>query len=84
RAVKGQLLWEPSASLTVRLIGDYSASHGACCYATARVTAGPTAPLVDALTTELGLKLPSTDISKFEVSLNQLGHQSTRDYGGTL
>ncbi|WP_457832220.1 hypothetical protein, partial [Staphylococcus aureus] len=31
-----------------------------------------------------GLKLPSTDISKFEVSLNQLGHQSTRDYGGTL
>ncbi|KUR75062.1 TonB-dependent receptor [Novosphingobium sp. Fuku2-ISO-50] len=84
RAVKGQLLWEPSSSVTVRLIGDYSSSHGDCCYATERVTAGPTAPLVDYLTTALGLKLPSTDISKFQVSLNQLGYQSTKDYGGAL
>jgi len=84
RAVKAQLLWEPSSSITVRLIGDYSDSHGDCCYATERVTAGPTAPLVDALTLALGLKLPSSDPSKFQVSLNDLGYQSTKDYGVTL
>jgi iron complex outermembrane recepter protein len=84
RAGKAQLLWEPSSSVTVRLIGDYSSSHGDCCYATERVTAGPTAPLVDALTEALGLKLPSTDPSKFQVALNSDGYQQTKDYGATL
>ena len=83
-AGKAQLLWEPSSSVTVRLIGDYSASHGACCYATERVVAGPTAPLVDALTQAIGNTLPSTDPSKFQVSLNSLGYQSTKDGGVTL
>jgi iron complex outermembrane receptor protein len=83
-AVKAQLLWQPSTAVTVRLIGDYSRSHGDCCYATARVTAGPTAPLIDGLTQALGLKLPSTDASRFQVSLNRLGYQSTKDYGTTL
>jgi iron complex outermembrane receptor protein len=83
-AIKAQLLWQPSSSVTVRLIGDYSAGHGDCCYATERVTDGPTVPLVDGLTEALGLKLPSTDISKFQVSLNQLGYQSTKDAGVTL
>ena len=83
-AGKAQLLWQPSSSVTVRLIGDYSAAHGDCCYATERVTAGPTAPLVDGLTLALGNKLPSLDPSKFQVSLNQLGYQSTKDAGATL
>ena len=83
-AGKAQLLWAPSSSVTVRLIGDYSASHGDCCYATERVTAGPTAPLVDGLTLALHNALPSTDPSKFQVSLNQLGYQSTKDAGATL
>jgi iron complex outermembrane receptor protein len=83
-AGKAQLLWEPSSSITVRLIGDYSVSHGACCYATERFVNGPTAPLVDALTTALGLKLPSTDPSKFQVSLNSDGYQQTKDAGVTL
>jgi iron complex outermembrane receptor protein len=83
-AGKAQLLWEPSSSVTVRLIGDYSASHGACCYATERVVPGPTSPLVDGLTLALGNKLPSTDPSKFQVSLNSLGYQSTKDGGVTL
>jgi iron complex outermembrane receptor protein len=83
-AGKAQLYWQPSSSVTVRLIGDYSASHGACCYATERFVSGPTAPLVDALTLGLGNKLPSTDPSKFQVSLNTLGYQSTKDAGATL
>jgi iron complex outermembrane recepter protein len=83
-AGKAQLLWEPSSTVTVRLIGDYSSSHGDCCYATERVTAGPTAPLVDALTEALGLKLPSTDPSKYQVALNSDGYQQTKDYGATL
>jgi len=83
-AGKAQLLWEPSSSVTVRIIGDYSASHGDCCYATERVTAGPTAPLVDALTLGLGLKLPSTNPGAFQVSLNSDGYQSTKDGGVTM
>ena len=83
-AGKAQLLWQPSSAVTVRLIGDYSAAHGACCYATERVTAGPTSPLIDALTLGLGNKLPSADPSKFQVSLNTLGYQSTKDAGATL
>lgn len=84
RAGKAQLLWQPSSSVTVRLIGDYSSAHGDCCYATQRFVAGPTAPLVDGLTLALGNKLPSADPSKYQVSLNTDGHQSTRDTGATL
>ncbi|KUR75244.1 TonB-dependent receptor [Novosphingobium sp. FSW06-99] len=83
-AGKVQVLWEPTSTVTVRLIGDYSSSHGDCCYATERVTAGPTSPLVDELTLLGGLKLPSTNPGAFQVSLNSDGYQHTRDAGVTL
>ena len=50
RAAKAQLLFEPDANLTVRLIGDYSYSSGNCCYATSAFVDGPTQPLIDLLT----------------------------------
>lgn len=50
RAVKAQLLFEPSENLTVRLIGDYSHSQGNCCYATSAFIDGPTQPIIDLLT----------------------------------
>lgn len=50
RAAKAQLLIEPSDSLSLRLIGDYSYSSGNCCYATSAFIDGPTQPLIDLLT----------------------------------
>ncbi|KAK0341345.1 hypothetical protein LTR94_026750, partial [Friedmanniomyces endolithicus] len=84
QAVKGQLLFEPSADLTIRLIGDYSHGGGNCCYATSDFKNGPTQPLVDLLTTLNGGKVPSRKLSDFQQTLNGNGRQTITDYGGTL
>lgn len=84
QAVKGQLLWEPGDSVSIRLIGDYSRGSGNCCYATTDFIDGPTQPLVDALATALGQTLPSKDLGDFEQTLNGNGRQVIEDYGGTL
>jgi len=83
-AFKGQFLFEPVDTVKIRLIGDYSRGHGACCYATSNLVDGPTQPLVDALTLALGLKTPSTRLKDYEVALNHPGNQVVKDYGGTL
>ncbi|WP_226016433.1 TonB-dependent receptor [Novosphingobium sp. FKTRR1] len=83
-AVKGQLLLEPTADLTVRLIADYSHSQGNCCYATTNLHNGPTQPLIDLLTTLGGGKVPSTDLSKREQTLNGNGKQVIEDVGAAL
>lgn len=84
QAVKAQLLFEPSADLSVRLIGDYSLSQGNCCYATSSFKAGPTQPLVDILTRLNGGVVPSADPSDWEQTLNGDGRQRIEDYGGTM
>lgn len=84
RAVKGQLLVEPGNGLSIRLIGDYSYSHGNCCYATSSFLAGPTQPLIDYLTVAGGLKLPSAKPSDWQQTLNGNGNQTIEDYGATL
>lgn len=84
QAVKGQLLWEPNDSVSIRLIGDYSRGSGNCCYASTDFIDGPTQPLVDALATALGQTLPSKDAGDFEQTLNGNGRQVIEDYGGTL
>lgn len=84
RAVKAQLLIEPSSDFSVRLIGDYSRGGGNCCYATSSFNAGPTQPLIDGLTLAGGGKLPSSRPSDREQTLNGNGHQTIEDYGGTL
>ena len=84
KAVKAQFLVEPSDTLSIRLIGDYSRNTGNCCYGTANFVNGPTQPLIDALTLAGGRALPSADISDREVSLNGNGRQLIKDYGGTL
>jgi outer membrane receptor protein involved in Fe transport len=84
QAVKGQLLFEPSDTVSIRLIGDYSRGSGNCCYATSDYINGPTQPLVDALTRALGLRVPSRDLGDFQQTLNTEGRQTITDYGGTL
>lgn len=83
QAVKAQLMFEPSADFSIRLIGDYSKGGGNCCYATSSFKAGPTQPLIDALTAALGLKVPSAKPSDWEQTLNGNGRQTIKDYGGT-
>jgi outer membrane receptor protein involved in Fe transport len=46
---RGQLLWQPSSSLSLRLIGDYTDRNENCCVAVQTRT-GPTAAIVDAFT----------------------------------
>jgi iron complex outermembrane receptor protein len=65
-AAKGQILFEPSDAVSLRLIGDYSKSQGNCCYATSEYINGPTQPLINALTLANGRKLPSTKLGDFE------------------
>ncbi|MCW1384745.1 TonB-dependent receptor [Novosphingobium sp. KCTC 2891] len=84
QAVKAQLLYEPSADLSVRLIGDYSRGSGNCCYATSEFKLGPTTPLVDALTLANGGVVSSKKASDWEQTLNGNGEQVIKDYGATL
>ncbi|MEH3101366.1 TonB-dependent receptor [Sphingomonas adhaesiva] len=83
QALKAQLLFEPSANLSIRLIGDYSFSEGNCCYATSDFINGPTQPLVDALTLANGRRVPSRRLEDFQASLNTNGGQRIEDWGGT-
>ncbi len=83
-AVKGQLLFEASDAVSLRLIGDYSRSEGNCCYATSDYINGPTQPLINALAQGNGRTLPSTRLQDFEQTLSTDGDQFTEDYGGTL
>ena len=52
--VRGQLLWQPSADLKFRLIGDFDQIDENCC-AIANIVAGPTTPIVNALAGGRGL-----------------------------
>lgn len=84
RAIKGQLLWEPSDGVSIRLIGDYLQSEGNCCYYVSDFIDGVTQPLIDGLTQAWGGVVPPRDGKlHFEQTLNGDGRQLTRDYGGT-
>ncbi|WP_235976950.1 TonB-dependent receptor [Sandaracinobacteroides hominis] len=83
-AAKGQILFEPVETVSIRLIADYSKSEGDCCYATSNYIDGPTQPLINALTLANGRKLPSTKLGDFEATLSTNGDQEIEDYGGTL
>lgn len=83
-ATKGQILYDASDAVSIRLIGDYSKSEGRCCYATADYVNGPTQPLIDALTVGNGFTVPSKRPEDFEATLSANGKQGIEDYGGTL
>jgi outer membrane receptor protein involved in Fe transport len=83
RAVKVQLLFEPSSNLKVQLIGDYAKSTGNCCYGTVRVIDGPTRPLVDFLTVLNGKQNASTNFNDYQGSISPDTPNRVEDYGGT-
>lgn len=53
--IRGQLLFEPSDALKIRLIGDFDNINEVCC-AVANVVAGPTTAIINALTGGRGLE----------------------------
>ena len=83
-ATKGQILYEPTDAVSIRVIADYAKSQGDCCYATSDYINGPTQPLIDALTMANGRKIPSRKLKDFEATLSTNGDQDIEDYGGTL
>ncbi|UIP07903.1 TonB-dependent receptor [Erythrobacter sp. SDW2] len=75
---RGQLLFEPSDSLRIRAIADYSKIDEACCVVSTLV-AGPTAPAVFAVGGAL-----STDFFSYDIFLNKVPVNEVENYGGSV
>lgn len=80
-SVRGQLLWEPDAVSSARLIADYGKIDELCCYV-GTVQAGPTTPLLFALggATNTG---PGS-IFNDRTFLNRLPENEVENYGVSL
>ncbi len=77
--IRGQLLWEPSDSLTLRLIGDYDSIDENCCIAVNLVD-GPTGNAVRAL----GGRIDSANPFSFNVYNNFESTNKIKNYGLSL
>ena len=81
-AVRGQLLWEPTDTLSFRAIGDYNKIDEVCCGAPFITVGGTTqGVIVGALG---GTIPPSTDPDARQVSVNQDPVNELEGYGGSL
>ncbi|HEY5756927.1 MAG TPA: TonB-dependent receptor [Steroidobacter sp.] len=84
RAAKAQLLVEPTDSLTLRLIADYSEEKSNCCYGQVDDVDGPLQPFINLLTTARGLRPPSADFDDYEQVLSNDTQQDLTDKGVVL
>lgn len=84
KALKAQLLLQPSDTLEVRVIADWSREQENCCYGSVNAIDGPTQPLVNALTLANGLRLPSSNWRDFQQVLNHNPDQDIEDKGLAL
>lgn len=75
---KGQMLWDVSEDLQLRLIGDYSKQQEQCCAAD-YVVAGPTAPIVQSLG-----GIVKTDPFAYKTQVNFKSKDNNEEYGVTL
>jgi iron complex outermembrane recepter protein len=78
--VRGQLLFEPSENLTIRLIGDYDNIDENCCIA-GNVVNGPTGGIVQVLSGGRGLD--AQNIFSYDVYNNFLSTNEIQNYGGS-
>ncbi len=78
-ALRGQLLFEPTADLSVRVIGDYDKLDEVCCY-TPIVSQGP---LTDALVA-VGATTPTEQPFEYETSLNFAPTNEVENAGGSV
>jgi len=82
-AFKTQLALHPTSDLEVVLFADYAKSDADCCWASAQVVNGPTAPIIAAYSALNGLTFtpaPSAEQNR-AVSLNSTPRESITDQG---
>ncbi len=75
---RGQLLFEPTDTLRIRAIADYSDIDEACCVVSTLV-AGPTAPAVFGVGGAL-----NTDFFSYDIFLNKVPVNEVQNYGGSI
>lgn len=80
--VRGQLLFEPSDALDIRLVGDYSERDESCCGGVQTFRAPIPAGVIDRLAGGKGLNTPADAFDR-EVFLNRSTEQSIEDLGGS-
>ena len=78
--VRGQLLFEPTDALSIRLIGDYDKIDENCCIA-GNVIAGPTVAITNALAG--GPSVDANNPFSFNVYNNFLSTNEIENYGGS-
>ena len=78
--VRGQLLFEPSDALSIRLIGDYDKIDENCCIA-GNVIAGPTVAITDFLVG--GPSVDRNNPFSYDVYNNFLSSNEIENYGGS-
>ncbi|HEV7340486.1 MAG TPA: TonB-dependent receptor [Sphingopyxis sp.] len=78
--VRGQLLFEPTDALSIRLIGDYDKIDENCCIA-GNVIAGPTIGITNALVG--GPSVDANNPFSFDVYNNFLSTNEIENYGGS-
>jgi outer membrane receptor protein involved in Fe transport len=78
--VRGQLLFEPSDALSIRLIGDYDKIDENCCIA-GNVVAGPTIAITNALVG--GPSVDANNPFSYNVYNNFLSTNKIKNYGGS-
>ncbi|MBB6095405.1 outer membrane receptor protein involved in Fe transport [Povalibacter uvarum] len=81
RAVKAQLLLEPTDSFSLRVIADWSDEKNNCCYGQVDDVDGPLQPLINNLTLARGVALPSADFDDYEQVLSNDTQQDIVDKG---
>ncbi|GGJ59630.1 TonB-dependent receptor [Sphingopyxis bauzanensis] len=78
--VRGQLLFEPTDALSIRLIGDYDKIDENCCIA-GNVIAGPTVAITNALAG--GPSVDANNPFSYDVYNNFLSSNEIENYGGS-
>ncbi|WP_317151570.1 TonB-dependent receptor [Sphingopyxis indica] len=78
--VRGQLLFEPSDALSIRLIGDYDKIDENCCIA-GNVVAGPTVDITDFIVG--GPSVDRENPFSYDVYNNFLSENRIENYGGS-
>ena len=80
--VRGDILFEPTDDLFVRVIGDYGRIDEVCCLV-ANVRNGPTGALADALAGGPGRGLVAEDPFSYTTRTNSVPFNRIRNYGGS-
>jgi outer membrane receptor protein involved in Fe transport len=83
-AFKVSALWEPTDTLSLKLIADYTKQDDEVGYATVNAVDGPLTPLINALTVANGLAVPSSNIDDYETSINTPTSNNVEDKGIAL